>query len=127
MRSLPSRTSPARAQTPSFSHLYRSSPLTWVAKPIDLTLVRAAAPLQVEEDRRAVVGLDHAVEIRLVRHVRSATRPVGAAHPARDPALAAALGDQEVLALDAALVVQLDEPGLRVVERQAVQRLKAHA
>src|SRR5918994_1849041 len=83
----------------------------------------AASPLEVEENRCAVLGLDHAVEIRLVRQVRSATRPVGPAHPARDPAFTLTFGDQEVLTLDATFVVQLDEPGLGVVKRQAVQRL----
>ncbi len=89
--------------------------------------LRIAAPvaLPVEEDRRAVVGLDHALEVRAERAVGPPPRMVRAAHASRDPAFAAAFGDEEVV-LEPALELR-DGLLLIVREPDPVQRLEPHS
>src|SRR5947199_5490997 len=79
-----------------------------------------------EQDRRAVVGLEHASELGDERAIDASAREVGSAiarvHTTRDPALR----DQEALTLGAAGGLERDAPGLRRGEGRAVQRLKPH-
>src|SRR5918999_897391 len=85
---------------------------------------RVGAPVAapVEPDRGPVLRLDHALEIRQERAVGAAARMVGAPQDARDAALAAAFGEEEVLLLGA----EIDRPGVGIRERRAVGRLELH-
>src|SRR5207249_6707811 len=96
----------------------------------DLAVARrvgATVAAQVEEDRRAVVGLDRTLEIRQVGLVRSPSRVVRAAKVSVEPPLTPAFGDEEVRALQPVRPLELGMPVLGITERHAIQRLEPHA
>src|SRR5438552_1982086 len=79
--------------------------------------------MPLEEDRRTVVGLERAAEVRRQHTVGTPAREVRGAEARREAApFGAALGEQEALALSA----QVDAPALRCRERAAVERLQPH-
>ncbi len=86
--------------------------------------VRAAVSVQLEHDCRAVVGVDDGAEVRTERPGGgSAMREVRATEASVDRALAAALGQEQVLLPPA---LERDRPALGIGEANPVQVLELH-
>src|SRR5215210_8440727 len=83
---------------------------------------RSRAPAQIERERRPVVRLDHALEVREVDVVPAQAWVVEAPEPAVHRALAAALGEEQPVRVRATHDVVL-----RIVEADSVERLQPHA
>src|SRR5262249_36104409 len=79
-----------------------------------------------EQDRGAVVGFEHASEIRRERAVRAQPRVVRRAEPSREAPFRAPLGDEEAASLGAGLTVEPNAPGLRRGPRGSVERFETH-
>ena len=83
-------------------------------------------PLPGEQDRRAVVRLEHAPEVGRERAVDPPTRIVRGTEPAREASIGAALGDEEAPPLCPGFTFELDAPALGRRPGRAVQRSHAH-
>src|SRR5689334_21471908 len=80
----------------------------------------------VEEDDRAVVGLDDSLEVGNERLIRSSSRVVRPLKPAGNPSLTPALSQIEVLLLRSKGSRGGDLPPSGVGEAYAVERLESH-
>src|SRR5262249_3752093 len=74
----------------------------------------------------AVVGLEHAMEVREKRAVGPPSREVRGPVAGREAPLGAPLGDEEALPLLPVPAVELDAPRLRRRERHAVRGSEPH-
>src|SRR5215831_19513174 len=86
----------------------------------------AAIPAVVEEDRRAVRGLDDSLKVGLERAVTATPRVIRATENALNPALTGAFRQVEVLALQSIGAAQHDLPSLGIAETHSVQGNELH-